>query len=376
MIEGRADDAATEAYATSSGAAPAHFRRALGVTLSSIGLGTYLGRDTDEDDARVEAAVAAAYERGVNVFDTAINYRLMRAERSVGRALAKLAKRDPSARSRVFVATKGGFLVHDGESALPARRWYEENLIRTGVLRSGDVAAGCHAMSPRFVEAMLERSRANLGLATLDLYYLHNPETQLEDTPIDVVHDRLRAAFTTLEKAVDDGRVARYGVATWAGFRSRRAEPGHLEVETLVDLATEARRDAGGGGRHHFAAVQAPLNLAMRESLEAETQTVDGKPATLLDACARLGLTAFASASLGQGRFLHLIPKDVELAFPEARTPAQRALQFTRSAPGLACALVGAKAAAHVEDNFALAKVPPADADVVRRLLVPRAEAR
>ena len=38
---------------------------------------------------------------------------------------------------------------------------------------------------------------------------------------------------------------------------------------------------------------------------------------------------------------------------------AQRALQFTRSTPGIAVALVGMSQVRHVEENLALAAVPP-----------------
>jgi len=51
----------------------------------SVGVGTYLDDPTDTDDVDREA-VGRALESGVNVVDTAINYRCQRSERAVGAA--------------------------------------------------------------------------------------------------------------------------------------------------------------------------------------------------------------------------------------------------------------------------------------------------
>src|SRR5258706_4997780 len=66
-----------------------HFYRPIsGDTLvSSLGLGTYLGDCDDSEDARYTSTATAALERGVNLLDTAINYRCQRSERAIGRAV-------------------------------------------------------------------------------------------------------------------------------------------------------------------------------------------------------------------------------------------------------------------------------------------------
>ena len=70
---------------------PGHFRQeSQGLWLSSVGFGTYLGEPTATQDALYRDAVREAVEMGVNVFDTAINYRHQRSERAVGQALASL----------------------------------------------------------------------------------------------------------------------------------------------------------------------------------------------------------------------------------------------------------------------------------------------
>src|SRR5580765_6556386 len=69
----------------------ADFYRALtgGNLVSSIGMGTYLGDCTDAEDARYVTVLAAGLERGVNLIDTAINYRCQRSERAAGKAIRR-----------------------------------------------------------------------------------------------------------------------------------------------------------------------------------------------------------------------------------------------------------------------------------------------
>ena len=60
-----------------------HFRRQQGLTLSSIGIGTYLGNADDATDLGYADAVKRAVRNGVNVIDTAANYRFQRSDPSV-----------------------------------------------------------------------------------------------------------------------------------------------------------------------------------------------------------------------------------------------------------------------------------------------------
>ena len=93
-------------------AADGHFRERNGLAFSSIGLGTYLGNADESTDRRYVQAVKRAVEIGVNVIDSAINYRFQRSERSVGTALAQLAAKGFT-RDELIVATKAGFLSFD-----------------------------------------------------------------------------------------------------------------------------------------------------------------------------------------------------------------------------------------------------------------------
>ena len=351
-------------------AAPGHFREPANCAapgepaplLSSIGIGTYLGMPDDATDQAYTAAVIAAVEGGINVIDTAINYRYQRSERAIGAALRELACRG-YARDEIFLSTKGGYLTPDAAVPGDAHAYFEREYIRPGILRAEDVAAGCHAMSPSFLSNQLDRSRANLGVDCVDLYYLHNPETQLGEVPRDEFLRRLGVAFEFLESAVAAGKIRFYGLATWNGFRQPMEAQDYL---SLCDVELIARNVAGGA--HHFRFVQLPFNLAMTEALTRANQPVLHDPAEpLVQAAEALGVTLVASASLLQAKMTKGLPAFIADAFG-LKTDAERAIQFVRSSPAITTALVGMSRLEHVQANLRLVSEPAATAEQYARL--------
>jgi aryl-alcohol dehydrogenase-like predicted oxidoreductase len=383
MIPGRATEEGTARYRSrfQSATAPDHFRQARGLWLSSIGLGTYLGEPTEEDDAAYEDAVRAALLAGSNVLDTAINYRFQRSERSVGAALRALVEEGGVARDEIVVATKGGFIPFDGGYPDDPSEYVRKTFLRPGIIKPSDIVADCHCLAPGYVDHQFEASRRNLGLETLDIYYLHNPETQLRTVGESELLSRLKAAFEVLEKKVLEGRLGIYGTATWDGYRLPPGQPGRLDLAGVLRAAADAARTFGSTG-HHFGAVQLPLNLAMPEALARPTQTPagpDGRPpeghgeapAPFLAAAAHARLVVMASASILQGHLPPKVTPDLAARIPGGETGAHKAIQFVRSAPGLATALVGMKSRRHVQENLRLAAFPRMTVSEMRALLGP-----
>ena len=357
-LPGRATAEGTRRYAERLAArtAPGHFRElAGGLALSTLGIGTYLGPEDGATDVLYQDAVTRALELGVNVVDTAVNYRHQRSERAIRAALAAAAARGLVRREELVVATKGGFIPFDGAVPRDARAWFTATYLEPGIVAPGDVAAGIHCMTPRYLADQIERSRANLGLETLDVYYVHNPETQLGEVARPEFLARLRAAFEALEGAVRDGRIGVYGTATWNGYRRDPGAPDHLSLAELVAAA----RDVAGGDDHHFRVIQLPYNLAMPEALTRPTQRVGEEVVSTLEAARRLGVYVMASASMYQGQLSRGLPPLVGEVLAGLDTDAQRALQFVRSTPGIGTALVGMKSVVHVEENAAVARRPP-----------------
>ena len=72
--------------AIKNGIANSHFRSFNNLNFSSLGIGTYLGQLTAEDDRDLENAIYQSLKSGaMNVIDTAINYRSMKSEKNIGR---------------------------------------------------------------------------------------------------------------------------------------------------------------------------------------------------------------------------------------------------------------------------------------------------
>lgn len=366
MLRNRANAEATTAYAARFPHLPGNFRSTLGLAISSIGIGTYLG-DTDENGDRAYAeALRAALRGGINLIDTAINYRFQRSERTIGKVLAEMVAEGEIRREEVVIATKGGYITFDGAVPPNPHGWFDEHFIQSGVVSPNDLVEDSHCITPRYLERMLEMSRENLGLETIDVYYLHNPETQLVEIERAEFYTRIAHAFEFLESAVADRRIAVYGTATWNGYRAAPTERGWLALDELARIAREV-----GGNSHHFRAIQLPYNLAMPEAATFANQGVASEKTTPVAQARELGMAVFASASLLQGRLARGLPEILKEAFPELSTDAQRALQFVRSTPGIDVALVGMRSIRHVEEVLALMKHRPASHEALMKLFRP-----
>ncbi len=347
-------------------AAAGHFRDVqAGLVLSSIGIGTYLGEPDKVTDEGYTAAEVAAVEGGINVVDSAINYRLQRSERSVGAALRQLvAKGFP--RDEIVICTKAGFLTPDGEMPDDANEYFAREYIEPGIFRPDDIAAGCHCMTPRYLADQLDRSRRNLGVDCVDVFYLHNPETQLSDVPPEEFRRRIGEAFTFLETAVAAGKIGAYGLATWNAFRDESKLQGYLSLAAMEGIARDV-----GGAEHHFRFVQLPLNLAMPEALLRPNQIVEGKTMAMVQAARALKITLISSAALLQGQLTRNLPPYIAAALGTKKDSVS-ALQFARSVPGVTTALAGMSHAEHVQANLEVIGIEPAPRDQFLKLFEPR----
>lgn len=321
-----------------------------GLTVSSVALGTYLGESDDTTDVLYGEACVAALTSGVNVIDTAINYRSQRSERAVGRALRTLLNAGKVRRDEIVLCTKAGYIPLDG--APPATREAYAEYLRTeyfdrGVLKQEDLVGGGHALAPAFLEDQMQRSMSNLGVDAIDVFYVHNPEQQLTAlTPAELLA-RLTLAFSALERCAELGRIGVYGCATWNGLRLPAGSHGHL---SLYDLAALAESIAGSA--HHFRAIQLPANLTMSEAVRVSTQRDRrGRLVNVLQAADDLGMDVVVSAPLLQGQLAQNLPPQVRELFPGS-TDAQRALGFATSLPGVTTVAVGTRQGDHLRENL------------------------
>jgi aryl-alcohol dehydrogenase-like predicted oxidoreductase len=345
-------------------AAENHFRLEQDLYLSSIGIGTYLGNPDALTDQKYEATVTRAVQLGANVIDTAANYRFQRSERSIGKALEQLVTRHGFARDELVVCTKGGYLPFDGAAPRDVRAYVQDTFVTPGIASFDDIVGGSHCMTPAYLQNQLEQSLKNLGLDGIDVYYLHNPESQLGAVSEDEFYERLKNAFAMLESNISAGKIRMYGVATWNGFRQPLESTGGHSLARMVALA-----EAVGGEDHGFRFIQLPFNLGMPEALMLPNQQLDNsEPVTLRAAAAALGVSVVSSASILQGRVAHGLPESIREPLGGLATDALTAIQFVRSTPGITTALIGMSSLKHVEENMQLVQIEPAHREDYARL--------
>jgi aryl-alcohol dehydrogenase-like predicted oxidoreductase len=337
-----------------------HFRRQVHVSapadlwISSLGLGTYLGEPTAEADAAYIQALRLALASGINLLDTAINYRHQRSERNIGAVLREMISAAELQRDEVVVCTKAGYLCLDSEVPPNPGAYFRAEYVDKGILKPSDLVGGMHCISPSYLSNQLERSRCNLNLETIDVFYVHNPETQLGEVPRERFHQRLREAFAMLEEAVKAGKIRCYGVATWNAFRVPPTARDAMSLAETVEIARQA-----GGEQHHFRFVQLPFSLGMPEAFAYRNQTWAKENLSLLEAATRAGVMVVGSATLSQGQLTRNLPEFIQQRLG-AGSDGANAIQFARSAPGLAVALVGMGRPEHVRENLKVAALPAA----------------
>jgi len=326
------------------------------LTLSSVGLGTYLGDVDEATDLLVSEALKRSVVAGMNHVDCASNYRKGRAELTVGTTLAELFAEGIVTRSEVFVATKAGFV--SGE--------VKERALRYGATSSDFDETGRHCVAVACLKASLEVSRERLKLDCVDLLYLHNVAEKRTDLDEPQLMALLETAFRFLEQMRRKGQIRYYGLATFS--RAFRAEPGSrgaLRLGPVVHLAQTLEESA----RHGFRFVQLPVSVDTPEMFTERWELQ--QKSTLAEAASALDVALVSSKSLGlpkrrpppKGRQAppqrgDVCPDRSLLAEVSLNRGAQN-LHLARSTPGLTTALVGHKTPSHVDANLAILDRPP-----------------
>jgi len=268
-----------------------HFRQEQNFHLSSIGLGTYLGNEDDRTDKGYAQAIEAALLSGCNFLDSAINYRHQRSERVVGQVIQKLIAEKKIARDEVVIASKGGFIPFDNAVPEDPSSYLQEEFVQKGIFEAKDIVSGCHVMTPKYLEFEITQSLKNFQLDCLDIYYIHNPETQFEKLSKDQFYLEMRKVFEMLENQVSHGHIQFYGASTWNAFRMEGTSPENIQLPKLIEMAKEV-----GGENHHFRFIQLPFNLAMPEAMTVRNQSLDKKTYSILEMAPALGVSLVTSA--------------------------------------------------------------------------------
>lgn len=280
LLPGRATPAATANYARRFGMEPRRLGRA-GLFASPVGFGAYR--------AHVESpvhrqALEEALRAGVNLIDTSANYGDGGSEILIGQVVASLVDDSVITREQVVVVSKVGYLQGTALELAHAREPEYPEIVR--------YQDSCwHCIHPEFLAEQLALCRQRLGLRTIDVLLLHNPEYYFVDLKSRVgevteadraeFDRRVRLAFDFLEEAVRRGEIAWYGVSSNSFVEPARS-PEFTSLARMLELA----REVGGEG-HHFAVAELPLNLYELGAVAEQHPGPGGEAETVLELAAR-----------------------------------------------------------------------------------------
>jgi len=337
-----------------NGMANSHFRSFNNLNFSSLGIGTYLGRLTAEDDRDLENAIYHSLKSGaVNVIDTAINYRSMKSEKNIGHAIKRLIEDKIISRDQVFISTKNGYITNDGDyPTIDVLEYMHKMYISQGIIDSKDISSGYNVLNPNYIRKCIDKSLTNMQLDTIDLVYIHNAyESWFQDISRSEFNEKIRRVFQVYEEYRSQNKIRYYGMATWTCFRLPRNEEGYLSLEDMVRIAEDV-----AGKDHGFRFIQLPYNLAYREAYSLRNQTVNSdKDLTILEACKKLNIGVFTSVPLLQAKLFDVKIPD----YLGIDNQLLKIVQITRSTPNVIAPLLGQKKLNHVKENIELAKVAP-----------------
>lgn len=308
-IAGYADRTATQNFAERMQARypsfePTAYRPLTGteVITSKLGYGSY--RVHYQSDEHV-ATLRAAIEAGCNLIDTSSNYTDGGSETLIGNVLRDMIAAKDIQRDEIIVVSKVGYL--QGQNLDEAVRRDDTCEAWEEIVKYME---GCwHCIHPDFLTDQWMRSADRLGLETIDVYLLHNPEYFLSDAKKwasandlnavrDTYYDRICRAFVQMERFVAEGKIRYYGVSSNT-FPSPATDFEHTSLNRVYDAAVEAAETVHGNRvESHFKVIQLPYNLFEHGALTEVNNQTDGKDATALEVATALGLGVLVNRPL------------------------------------------------------------------------------
>ena len=293
-----------------------------GRAVSVVGLGTWqLGADWGEiQDSAALAVLDTAAESGVTFLDTADVYGDGRSERLIGQFLAG----NPGL--TMMVATKMGRRV-----ALDPALYTLDNF-----------------------RAWTDRSRANLGVDTLDLVQLHTPPPPVYS--LDSVYD-------ALDTLVAEQRIAAYGVSVerTAEALTAIARPGTASVQIILNAFRRKPLDEvlpAAQAANVGIIARVPLAsglLSGRYSHDTTFAASDHRTYNRHGEIFDVGET-FSGVNYDTGVDA---AREFAALVPAGATPAQAALRWVIQQPGVTTVIPGARNPEQARQNAAAAALPP-----------------
>ena len=208
-------------------------------SVSPLAIGTHLGNMDDTDSQLYQASIEHGLINGINFIDTAINYRGMRSERDIGSVISRLIDRRTIKREEIVISTKAGIIPGDIDAELVPKDYLENMLLKPKIIHQSDlniVDHHRHVLAPSYYQFAIEQSKKHLGLNTIDIHYIHNPEISMQVLGADEFYRQLRQLFFFYEEQVNKKNIRYYGFATLDGFCSDPDDNRYISLERVMNI--------------------------------------------------------------------------------------------------------------------------------------------
>lgn len=341
MIKGYATLKGTNAYFERSKVVDSMIVEGENFSTSKLGLGTHLGNFSEEDSKLYQQAIRYALTNGINLIDTAVNYRGMISERDIGKVLTELIEEGLINREEIVISSKAGIIPGDGEIMLKPVDYLKTKFIDAGILKREDVYMYENlrlTMNPNYFQYALNLSREHMNIETIDIHYIHEPELSISVLGEDEFYKNLEKVIEFYEEQVEIGKIKEYGMATWDAFQIEEDKDLYLSLEKVMKVVEGINKN------HNFKHIMLPYNLDRPEANKNKTQVVNGKRCTIIEAANHYGIKVNTSGSIGKAKGLK-----------EGKT-VRDYLEFICKTEGVNNILVGMKRIEHMKGNLLILK--------------------
>jgi len=300
----------------------------IGWNVSEIGFGgSRIGGLLAEDGGRATSlrTLRAAWDAGINFYDTADMYSQGESEILVGKAFC-------DRRDKVIIATKGGYCLPGRKKLVQIIKPFAKPIVQAMGLRRGAVPAALSAkisqdFSPGYLRNAVEASLRRLQTDYIDLYQVHSPSRE------ELRGTGLQDALGLLGRLKAEGKIREYGIA----------------LNTVEDA--EHCLDMEG-----IASLQIPFGLMDPEALTGVFEKVSARQYGIITrGCFGGGLL---KQSLTEAYLRSIEPKWERilqirrLTDQMQRSPLEAALQFSLSVERISVTILGMRTPQHLAANL------------------------
>ncbi|KAA3602797.1 MAG: aldo/keto reductase [Calditrichaeota bacterium] len=294
-----------------------------GLSVSEVGFGCY--RIGFGQNAHLES-LELALSSGINLIDTSSTYTDGNSETIVGTVLEDLINKGKLRRNEVVVVTKGGYAQGKNYEICKKREELGNPFPEIVEVQEGL----WHCIHPEFLEDQLNRSLERLGLESVDVYLLHNPEyfiefsvkkqgNSVEETG-KIYLERITKAFEFLEEKVKEGKIKSYGI-------SSNTFPSSSDFRKFTPLDKIYKIAQVINPNHNFKVIQLPANL-LEKGIVTEKNQMDNNQ-TVNDFCFENNIGVLIN------RPLNAIVSNTLLRLADFKTEKFSELEFGKAVLGL-----------------------------------------